>query len=352
MRIRRITEIPAVKSRCISVDSPEKLFRVGGPDGVSVVTHNSVVQRSIVFGCIMRPDEWRFLGIDLKMVELSEYRQYAPNVLGIATNLEDATTVLRFASQVMMDRYAKMESVGAKKFDELAATGENTCRLMVMVDEATELMDHKAGKSDEIKAMNEMADECNVLVGSIARLGRAAGVYLVLAMQRPDAKILGGEIKNNLGNRVAAGNLNPTAAGMVLDDHAGEGTKIPSKPPGRTYVKTGSVGVHGQGIFTPDASILNTWWSRNHQDLVGDNSMMSNIRREAEAQNNTNNITVPPPNNSSGVGSAPVDRSTTTMFGKTMKGEDMTMTLGNEALSTRRPEDDWDDVMQSIHDAA
>ena len=40
------------------------------------------------------------------------------------------------------------------------------------------------------------------------------------------------------------------------------------------------------------------------------------------------------------------------MFGKTMKGEDMTMTLGNEALSTRRPEDDWDDVMQSIHDAA
>lgn len=339
MRIRRITEIPAVASRCISVDSPDKLFLAGGPDGVAVVSHNSVIQRNIIFGCVMRPNEWRFLGIDLKMVELSEYRKYSPNVLGIATNLEDATTVLRFASQVMMERYAKMEAAGARKIDELAATGENTFHLMVMIDEATELMDHKAGKSDEIKAMNEMADECNVLVGSIARLGRAAGVHLVVALQRPDAKILGGEIKNNLGNRVATGNLNPTAAGMVLDDHASEGSRIPSDPPGRGYFKTGSVGCHGQGIFTEDASVLDEWWRRNVPDVVGENSMMSTIRRDSEAQSS-----VPSPGSG---GSA-----TTTVFEKTAGGDEMSVTLGNDSGSARRAEDDWDDVMRRIHEAA
>lgn len=137
MKIKSIKEIEPELSRCIEVDSPDRLFAAGGYNGASVVSHNSVVQRNIIFGTILRPESWRFLGIDLKKVELSAFRAYSNVVLGIATTLEDALTVLRFAQQTMMKRYAEMEQLGVNNFLDLPEKGQ---ALMVMVDEATELL--------------------------------------------------------------------------------------------------------------------------------------------------------------------------------------------------------------------
>ena len=61
MRIKSIRPIEPKLARCIEVDSPERLFAAGGPDGKAVITHNSVAQRNIILGCVMRPDSWRFL---------------------------------------------------------------------------------------------------------------------------------------------------------------------------------------------------------------------------------------------------------------------------------------------------
>lgn len=136
-KIKSITAIEPGMSRCIEVDSPDRLFLAGGRDGRSVASHNSVVQRNIVFGCIMRPESWTFLGIDLKKVELSAYRSYSNVVLGIATTLEDALTVLRFAQQTMMKRYADMEAIGVNNFLDLPEKGK---ALLVMVDEALRII--------------------------------------------------------------------------------------------------------------------------------------------------------------------------------------------------------------------
>lgn len=137
MKIKSIKPIEPVLSRCIEVDNEDRLFAAGGDDGKSIVSHNSVVQRNIIFGCILRPDSWRFLGIDLKKVELSSFRAYSNVVLGIATELEDALTVLRFGQQTMMKRYAEMEQLGINNFLELPEKGQ---ALMIMVDEAGELL--------------------------------------------------------------------------------------------------------------------------------------------------------------------------------------------------------------------
>ena len=104
MKLKSIRRVEPELSRCISVDAEDRLFAAGGPDGRSVLTHNSVIQRNIIFGCILRPDNWRFIGIDLKKVELSAFRAYSNVVLGIATELEDALTVLRFGQAIMMKR--------------------------------------------------------------------------------------------------------------------------------------------------------------------------------------------------------------------------------------------------------
>src|SRR5699024_12048634 len=59
--------------------------------------------------------------------------------------------------------------------------------------------------NDEGKAEDELRGEASMIIGSIARLGRAAGVPLILATQRPDAKLIPGETKENLHVRINCG---------------------------------------------------------------------------------------------------------------------------------------------------
>lgn len=144
MRIKEIRKIEPKPSICIEVDSERKLFAAGGETGDAIVSHNSVIQRNIIMGCIMRPEHWRFIGIDLKRVELSGYRRYSNVVLGIATELEDALTCLRFAQATMMKRYEEMESVGKQDFTDMPNHGP---ALLVMVDEAGELLSPSGAKA-------------------------------------------------------------------------------------------------------------------------------------------------------------------------------------------------------------
>jgi hypothetical protein len=244
MRIRSIKEIDPEPARCIEVESEDRLFAAGGENGDSFLTHNSVVQRNIILGCILRPDSWRFLGIDLKKVELSQFRAYSNVVLGIATTLEDALTVLRFAQQTMMKRYSEMEQLGVNNFLDLPTKGQ---ALMVMVDEAGELLSPGGGKNEEAKAEDALKGEASMIIGSIARLGRAAGVHLVIATQRPDAKLIPGETKANLGVRINCGQTNSTASSMILE--SSEGVRVKSNPRGRLYLSIYGKGDHGQGFF-------------------------------------------------------------------------------------------------------
>lgn len=276
MQIKSIKKIVPELSRCIEVDSPDRLFASGGPDGVTFVSHNSVVQRNIIFATIMRPDRWRFLGIDLKKVELSGFRAYSNVVLGIATELPDALTVLRFAQETMMKRYSEFEQLGLNNFLDLPDPGQ---ALMVMVDEAGELLGSSGVKTDEGKAMDELKGEAAMIIGSIARLGRAAGVHLVIATQRPDATLIAGETKANLGVRINCGNSGATASSMILDNS--EGTRVKANPRGRLYLKIYNSGDHGQGFFA-ESNWIDEWLESKGLNpdgtpLTGKKSRLANI---------------------------------------------------------------------------
>lgn len=160
MRVQSIREIEPEPSRCIVVDSEDKLYRVNnGEEGKGITTHNSVSQRNIVFGTIMRPESWYFLGVDLKRVELSSYRPYSNVVLKIATELEDAVNVLRFASQTMMKRYSLMEKLGKQNFLDLPSSdGVRSRALLLMVDELGSLLSPSGGKSLAASTPVRMAD--------------------------------------------------------------------------------------------------------------------------------------------------------------------------------------------------
>lgn len=239
--------------RCIRVDAQDHLFEVNN----GILTHNtgggkSVLQRNVVFHCIMHSDDIQFMGIDLKKVELSAYTGYK-GVLCIATTLTDAVEVLTFANNLMMERYAKMEKAGVNNFADLPNHG---AALLVMVDEAGQLLDQSGGKgTDEAKAELELKGQAQSIIGSIARLGRAAGIFQMIATQRPDSRLIPGELKENLGFRAGCGSITTIASNMLFDDNTG--TRTPSNPKGRAAImRIGSKPQYIQVYYTKDANWL------------------------------------------------------------------------------------------------
>lgn len=139
MLIKSIKKIDPVESNCISVDSHDKLFAIG--EEGNLMTHNSVSQQNIIISCLLRPEHWVILGIDLKRVELTRFKKFGVKV---ATDLETAVEFLRFAQAVMMKRYERMEELGVNDFEDLP---ENLQALMVMIDEAGELLSPTGAKA-------------------------------------------------------------------------------------------------------------------------------------------------------------------------------------------------------------
>lgn len=238
-----IREVEPVPMRCISVDSPTRLFAVGNS---LIPTHNSTIQRNLIFHCIQHSDRWSFLGVDVKRVELKPYKQYDSAVVGIATNVEDGVEICRFARDEMMDRYEKMEDLGVNHFLDLPNPPK---ALMVMIDESYMFLAPSGIKTDEGKAEDEIKGEASKILGDIARLGRASGVHLVLATQRPDAKVIYGELKQNLAARIAAGRMDSIASSMTLDNE--NATRLPGGIKGRGFYQQFGEGEQFQGYFAP-----------------------------------------------------------------------------------------------------
>ncbi len=222
--IVKIEEVEPVPMRCISVDSDDRQFLITSS---MIPTHNSVLQRNLIFHAIQHNDSMRFMGIDLKRVELGQFRKYEQTIMGIGTTLEDAVEILRYTQKVMENRYERMEAAGVNHFKDMIdpETGKPDYAIMLMVDEAGELLSTEGTKSDEGKVRDQLHGDAMTILGSLARLGRAAGIHLVIATQRPDAKIIAGEFKNNLAVRILAGRSGSIASSMTLD--SGSGMMLP-----------------------------------------------------------------------------------------------------------------------------
>lgn len=253
-KIVSVEETEPVPMRCISVDSEDRLFLVGK---TLVPTHNSVLQRNLIFHCIQHNDMWRFLGVDVKRVELTPFNKYKETVLGIGANLEDGVEIVRYAKDVMMQRYEEMEGIGVNHFLKLTnEQGKPPYAIMLMIDEAFMFMSPEGQRTDEGKVRDQLHGEASTLLGDIARLGRAAGIHLILATQRPDATVIKGELKANLDIRIAAGRLDSTPSSMVLD--SGAATLLPGHIKGRGVIRTGGETEQFQGYFA-DQDWIDAW---------------------------------------------------------------------------------------------
>lgn len=106
-------------------------------------------------------------------------------------------------------------------------------RILIAVDELAEVMD-RTGRTKEEK---HVIDEITGHLSSIARLGRAVGVHLLLSQQRPDMDVLGGQIKSNIPLRLCS-RADSVLSTIVLGN--GEADKMIPKESRGLFVTNGA----------------------------------------------------------------------------------------------------------------
>ena len=213
-----------------------------GPTG----SGKSVIGRNILFHCIQNSEHWRVLGIDLKQVELTPYKKHQPVVMEVATTLADSVETLRQARAEMMVRYEEMEELGINNFRDMDNPPKS---LMVVIDEVNTLLAPVAGSTDEAREENKLQAEARKILLDISRLGRAAGVQLVLSTQQLDENILGKELILNCTTHIASGRLDSEQSKALLGNN--EATRLNGAIKGRGYVQHhGKGGADFQGYFS------------------------------------------------------------------------------------------------------
>ena len=157
----------------------------------------------------------------------------------------------RAALETLMEekerRLKLFRSVGVVNIDEYnTKTGENLPRLIFACDEYAQ-MTAPGSRSKEDK---ELLFAIENLTASVARLGRAFGIHLILATQRPDANILSGQIRNNINCRIC-GRADNVLSQIILDN-TDAADLIPKHARGRFLLHDGTV---FQGFLLDDMDI-------------------------------------------------------------------------------------------------
>lgn len=129
-----------------------------------------------------------------------------------------------------------LKAAGLPNIDHYnAATGDNLKRYIFACDELAEMLD-KTGLTKEQK---EIAVKIESRLSVIARQGRAFGIHLILATQRPDSTILNGQIKNNINCRIC-GRADNVLSQIILDN-TNAADQIPEDAQGRFLLHDGTV---------------------------------------------------------------------------------------------------------------
>lgn len=143
-----------------------------------------------------KPNEVKLILIDPKMVELSGYNGIPHLLLPVVTDPKKAAGALNWAVNEMIDRYTKFASKNVKdikgynKVMESEEEGKKLPQIVIVIDELSDLM---------MAAPNDVEDA----ICRLAQMARAAGMYLVIATQRPSVDVITGVIKANIPSRIA-----------------------------------------------------------------------------------------------------------------------------------------------------
>ena len=172
----------------------------------------SVQINSIVASFLLTktPDQLRLLMVDPKRVELTPFNGIPHLIQPVIVEAEEVTESLRGLNREMVRRYKKMEEMGVRNLEVYnERSTEKMPFLVLIVDELADLM-MVAGFEVEQNLVR------------LAQLGRAAGIHLLLATQRPSVNVVTGLLKANIPARCAFAVSGQVDSRVILDSVGAE----------------------------------------------------------------------------------------------------------------------------------
>jgi len=172
----------------------------------------SVCMNTVITGFLLTrtPAQLQMVLIDPKRVELTPYAGVPHLACPPVVEADRAVRVLKAVVKEMMARYAIFESSGAKN---IASYNEKSAAklpyLVVAIDELADLM-------------LTSANEVERLIVRLAQLGRATGIHLIVATQRPSVDVVTGLIKANFPSRLAFAVSSQVDSRTILDSNGAE----------------------------------------------------------------------------------------------------------------------------------
>jgi S-DNA-T family DNA segregation ATPase FtsK/SpoIIIE len=156
------------------------------------------------------PDQLKMLMIDPKMVELTGYNGVPHLQCPVVTEMDRVVSALRLVLQEMERRYTLFSKLGVRNLDGY--------RLKVADEPGSEVIPYLVVIIDELAdLMMTSPDDVEGVLCRLAQMGRACGIHLILATQRPSVDVLTGLIKANVPARIAFAVTSLTDSRVVLD---------------------------------------------------------------------------------------------------------------------------------------
>jgi len=219
----------------------------------------SVCLNSIIVSLLMtqRPDWCKLILVDPKMVEMSNFKEVPHLMCPIVTDMKRAESILEWAVTKMEERYELLSEARVRNIAAFNALGREEIyqRFQPTTDqERNQIPTHLPYV---VVIIDELADlmmtsakEVEHYLSRLAQKSRAIGIHIVVATQRPEAKVVTGLIKSNLPCRAAFRVASRMDSRIVLDQNGaevlmGQGDML-FLPPGSAKL------VRAQGTFVDD----------------------------------------------------------------------------------------------------
>jgi len=224
------------------------LLIAGATGSGKSVCINAVVS-SLIYS--RSPDQLRLLLVDPKRVELTQYNGIPHMVTPVIVELDAVVKVFRGIINEMFKRYKLLESHSVRNISELNKKFSNALPyLVIVIDELADLM-------------MTSGIEIERSICRLAQLGRATGIHLVIATQRPSVDVVTGLIKSNFPSRVSFSVSSSIDSRTILDTTGAE--KLLGKGDMLYLPIDASLPFRLQGCFINDSEIskLVNFWRNN-----------------------------------------------------------------------------------------
>ena len=253
----------------------------------------SVCMNSIIISLLYKssPEDVKLIMVDPKMVELANYNGIPHLMIPVVTDPKKAAGSLQWAVVEMMRRYKAMSDLGVRDLEsynniiESEGEGEKLPHLIIIIDELADLM---------LVAAKEVEDS----ICRIAQMGRASGIHLVIATQRPSADVITGLMKANIPSRIAFSVASAMESRIILDTQGAE------KLVGKGDMLFAPIGcgkpLRVQGCFVTDSEVeAVTSYVKNNFNADYDQQVLEEIERKAQQTGKGKPVTASDPEPSS-----------------------------------------------------